>query len=148
MRAEQLGSTAVLSARRPDSTDYPAARLPAARHTKRSARRSLPPSVFARKSLTRLAISYSKTRTLSLFERTNWPSCVFLYLEQSCKLRKLLQNEEIRQIVQTIDSSTNPLGALRSVLGQDKNKESPFQTACDEMLKAMGLMTADGQFKF
>jgi hypothetical protein len=63
-------------------------------------------------------------------------------------LRKLLQNEEIRQIVQTIDSSTNPLGALRSVLGQDKNKESPFQTACDEMLKAMGLMTADGQFKF
>ena len=68
--------------------------------------------------------------------------------EHSVKLRKCLESEEIRQIVRTIDSSTNPLGALRSVLAQDKNKESPFQTACDEMLKAMGKMTTEGQSKF
>ena len=66
----------------------------------------------------------------------------------SPELLRSLQNPEIREIIRTIDSSANPLGALRSVLAQDKQKSSPFQNVCDEMLKAMNMMSKEGQSKF
>lgn len=60
-------------------------------------------------------------------------------------LRELLKNEELRELIRSVDSSPNPLGALRSILAQGKSGDTLFQNAIDEMLKAIDLMTPEGQ---
>jgi hypothetical protein len=67
---------------------------------------------------------------------------------ENSRLQVLLKNEEIRELIRTVDSSPNPLGALRSILSQAKFKDSLFQETMDEMLKALGYLSPDGQSQF
>ncbi|CAG9314101.1 unnamed protein product [Blepharisma stoltei] len=60
-------------------------------------------------------------------------------------LKTMLKNEEVRKLLNEIDSSENRLGALRSVLLQDKDGNSTFQQCMDEMLKSLGYLNEEGQ---
>ena len=59
-------------------------------------------------------------------------------------LLALLKIPGIRKILEEIDKSENRLGALRSVITQDKEGKSPMGQCFDEMLKSIGCLDADG----
>ena len=66
------------------------------------------------------------------------------YTETNSKLLKLLKYKSIQKILTEIDLSENRLGALRSVLMQDKEGVSSFSECLDEMLKSLGYLDANG----
>lgn len=66
-------------------------------------------------------------------------------MERNEKLREILADEEIQKLLKEIDESSNRLGALRSVLAQDKSGDSKFRKCLDEMLRSLGYMNENGE---
>lgn len=56
----------------------------------------------------------------------------------------MLKNPELQKIIKEIDSSDNRLGALRSVMAQDKNGDSDFSHVIDLMLLSAGFLDEEG----
>mmetsp|Transcript_3763 Transcript_3763/g.8023 ORF Transcript_3763/g.8023 Transcript_3763/m.8023 type:complete len:141 (+) Transcript_3763:22-444(+) len=62
-------------------------------------------------------------------------------------LRQYLKNTELRELIMKVDSSSNRLGALKSVLAQDPKGESLFKKTIDEMLKSVSVLSQEGQLQ-
>lgn len=61
------------------------------------------------------------------------------------KLIEMLAEPEIQKLLREVDESGNRLGALRSVLAQDKQGNSQFRKCLDEMLRSLGYMNENGE---
>lgn len=60
-------------------------------------------------------------------------------------ISRILQNSQLRKVLTEIDHSDNRLGALRSILMQDKTGQGLLTQLVDEILKSLGYIDEKGQ---